>query len=116
MQRRAGVLLHPTSLPGPGPCGTLGDDAFRFLDWLVEAGCTLWQVLPLNPPGGLGFSPYVSPSAFAAGTHLLSIEGLARDGLLEGVDTRPPPTDPFERTITRASTSPSSPSTRSRGG
>ncbi|KAJ9541057.1 hypothetical protein OSB04_027563 [Centaurea solstitialis] len=50
-KRRAGVLLHPTSFPGPYGIGDLGDQAFRFIDWLHEAGCTLWQVLPLVPPG-----------------------------------------------------------------
>jgi 4-alpha-glucanotransferase len=80
--RRAGILLHPTSLPGAGPCGDLGDGALRFLDWLHAAGCGLWQVLPLNPPGA-GFSPYDSPGAMAAGTHLLSVHRLVRDGLLK---------------------------------
>ena len=79
--RRAGILLHPTSLPGDGPCGDLGRGAIAFLDWLAAAGCSLWQVLPLNPTGG-GFSPYDSPGAFAGGTHLLSLERLAADGLL----------------------------------
>jgi 4-alpha-glucanotransferase len=85
--RRAGILLHPTSLPGSGPCGDLGAGAVRFLDWLHEAGCTTWQVLPLNPPGG-GFSPYDSPSAFAVGTHLLSLEQLAEEGLLRPDEAR----------------------------
>lgn len=88
--RRAGILLHPTSLPGDGPCGDLGDGAYRFLDFLQRAGASLWQILPLNPPSGSGFSPYASPSAFAAGTHLLSVDRLARDGLLPGADLRPP--------------------------
>lgn len=79
--RRSGVLLHPTSLPGPGPCGDLGEGALRFLDWLAEAGCTLWQTLPLNPPGG-GFSPYGSPSSFAGATHLISLDRLVAEGLL----------------------------------
>jgi 4-alpha-glucanotransferase len=87
--RHAGVLLHPTSLPGAGPCGDLGDGALRFLDWLHTAGCGLWQVLPLHPTGG-GFSPYDSPSAFAGGTHLLSLDRLVTDGLLEADEARPP--------------------------
>jgi 4-alpha-glucanotransferase len=81
--RKAGVLLHPTSLPGPGPCGDLGAGAWRFLDWMAEAGLRLWQVLPLNPPGA-GFSPYDSPAALAVGTHLLSLDRLVDDGLLRG--------------------------------
>jgi 4-alpha-glucanotransferase len=89
--RTAGILLHPTSLPGPGPCGDLGPSVLGFLDWLADAGCGLWQVLPLVPPGA-GFSPYDSPSAFAGGTHLLSVDHLLRDGLLERAEIghRPP--------------------------
>lgn len=90
--RTAGILLHPTSLPGAGPCGDLGDGALAFLDWLAAAGVRKWQILPLNPPGA-GFSPYDSPSAFAGATHLLSLARLAADGLLDGVDLRPPPGD-----------------------
>jgi len=87
--RHAGVLLHPTSLPGTGPCGDLGDGALRFLDWLHAAGCGLWQVLPLHPTGG-GFSPYDSTSAFAGGTHLLSLDRLVADGILHPDEARPP--------------------------
>jgi 4-alpha-glucanotransferase len=61
------VLLHPTSLPG----GQLGDDAYRFVDWLAEAGQSWWQVLPLGPPDEHG-SPYRSRSAFAGWTGLLA--------------------------------------------
>lgn len=50
-RRRAGILLHPTSFPGPYGIGDLGSQAFRFLDWLHDSGCSLWQVLPLVPPG-----------------------------------------------------------------
>lgn len=48
-RRRAGVLLHPTSLPGPGRCGVLGDHARRFVDLIASAGFTVWQVLPIGP-------------------------------------------------------------------
>lgn len=51
IRRRAGVLLHPTSFRGPYGIGDLGDQAFRFVDWLHEAGFSVWQVLPLVPPG-----------------------------------------------------------------
>lgn len=90
--RAAGILLHPTSLPGPGIAGDLGRGVDRFLDWLQSAGCTLWQVLPLVPPGA-GFSPYDSPSATALGTHLLSLDLLVEDGLLPAaaLDGRPAP-------------------------
>jgi len=96
--RRAGILLHPTSLPGAGPCGTLGRAAHGFLDWLQLAGCTLWQILPLNPTGG-GFSPYDSPGSHALGTHLVCLERLVRDGLLaphelNGRPDRPHRADP----------------------
>jgi 4-alpha-glucanotransferase len=65
--RSSGVQLHPTSLPG----GRLGDEAYRFVDWLAAAGQTWWQMLPLGPPGE-GRSPYKSPSAFAASAELLA--------------------------------------------
>jgi 4-alpha-glucanotransferase len=65
--RSSGVQLHPTSLPG----GRLGDEAYRFVDWLAAAGQTWWQMLPLGPPGE-GGSPYKSPSAFAASGELLA--------------------------------------------
>ena len=57
-RRRCGVLLHPTALPAtPGSQGNLGADARAFVDWLVQAGCSVWQVLPLGPVGADG-SPY----------------------------------------------------------
>ncbi len=86
--RRGGILLHISSLPGGGPIGDLGEGAERFLDWLAEAGCKLWQVLPLNPVGA-GRSPYSSPSAFACESALLSLDLLAEDGLLERVAVPP---------------------------
>jgi len=79
--RKAGILMHPSSLPGPGPCGDLGEGATAFLDWMRQAGLSLWQTLPLHPTGG-GFSPYSSPSAFAGATYLVSLDKLRRDGLL----------------------------------
>ena len=53
-QRRAGVILHPTSLPGPYGIGELGGEARSFVDWLVTSGMTCWQMLPLGPPVGGG--------------------------------------------------------------
>jgi 4-alpha-glucanotransferase len=67
MSRSSGVLLHPTSLPG----GRLGEEAYRFVDWLAEAGQSWWQVLPLGPPDDHG-SPYRARSAFAGWTGLLA--------------------------------------------
>src|SRR5471030_2588438 len=66
-QRSSGILLHPTCLPG----GVLDEHAYRFVDWLVEAGQTWWQVLPLGPPDDTG-SPYMSPSAFAGSPALVA--------------------------------------------
>ncbi len=83
--RRSGVLLHLTSLPGPGEVGRLGDEAYRFVDFLEEAGQKLWQVLPLNPLG-YGSSPYASTSAFAGNALLISPEKLVEDGLLSPGD------------------------------
>ncbi|MGZ4289089.1 MAG: 4-alpha-glucanotransferase [Gaiellaceae bacterium] len=70
LSRSAGILLHPTSLPS----GKLDRDAYRFVDWLVAAGQSWWQVLPLGPPDEFR-SPYRSPSAFAASPQLLARPG-----------------------------------------
>jgi 4-alpha-glucanotransferase len=67
LPRSAGILLHPTSLPG----GKLDSEAYRFVDWLAAAGQSWWQMLPLGPPDEFG-SPYRSPSAFAASARLLA--------------------------------------------
>ena len=82
--RHAGVLLHPSSLPGPGPIGEIGPYAHAFLEWMSQAGLDTWQMLPLHPVGG-GYSPYGSPSAFAADPRLISLEALVAEGLLEPV-------------------------------
>ncbi|HWN37544.1 MAG TPA: 4-alpha-glucanotransferase [Gammaproteobacteria bacterium] len=63
-ERRAGVLLHPTSLPGPYARGTFGADARRFVDWLAEGGFSIWQTLPLGVTDAYG-SPYALRSAHA---------------------------------------------------
>jgi 4-alpha-glucanotransferase len=67
LQRAAGILLHPTSLPN----GVLDEHAYRFVDWLAAAGQRWWQVLPLGPPEGMTGSPYMSPSAFAGSPAML---------------------------------------------
>ena len=72
-QRRAGVLLHPTSLPGLHGAGDFGPDAWSFVDWLGEAGQTLWQNLPLGPVGP-GYSPYMGSSALAGNPRLVALE------------------------------------------
>ena len=72
--RRAGVLLHVTSLPGRGD---LGPEAYRFVDFLAAAGCTVWQVLPLVPTQVEG-SPYNAVSAMAGNPALISPRALLR--------------------------------------
>jgi 4-alpha-glucanotransferase len=88
--RSSGVLLHPTSLPGPYGIGDLGPRAHQFIDWLASAGCGLWQVLPLGPTG-YGNSPYQCHSVFAGNPYLISPELLVRDGLLEAADLQMSP-------------------------
>ncbi|MCP4200501.1 MAG: 4-alpha-glucanotransferase [bacterium] len=79
--RSAGVLLHPTALPGGYGIGDLGPTARAFLGWLESAGQTVWQILPLGPPGH-GDAPYGAMSAFAGNPLLISPEDLVADGLL----------------------------------
>jgi len=79
--RSGGILLHPSSLPGPYGMGDLGPQAYRFVDWLAETGCKLWQVLPLGPTG-YGDSPYQCFSAFAGNPYLISFDSLIEEGLL----------------------------------
>jgi 4-alpha-glucanotransferase len=79
--RAGGILLHPTSLPGQFGIGDLGPSAHRFIDFLADVGCGLWQVLPLGPTG-YGNSPYQSFSSFAGNPYLISPEGLLNNGLL----------------------------------
>jgi 4-alpha-glucanotransferase len=84
-QRAAGVLLHPTSLPGSYGAGELGDHLVAFLDWAQSAGMRIWQVLPLNPPG-YGASPYGCLSSFAGNPLLISPQRLLQEGLLVADD------------------------------
>lgn len=85
LTRSAGILLHPTSLPGPYGIGDLGPQAHGFIDWLSASGCTLWQILPLGPTG-YGNSPYQCHSVFAGNPNLISPDLMVRDGLLEAAD------------------------------
>ena len=82
IDRRAGVLLHVTSLPGPEGIGTLGRGAFAWIDFLEKAGMRLWQVLPVGPTG-YGESPYQSTCALAGNPYLIDIETLHADGWLK---------------------------------
>jgi 4-alpha-glucanotransferase len=88
--RKGGVLLHPTSLPGPYGIGDLGPTAEEWITWLSDSGCQLWQVLPLVPTG-LGYSPYNGSSAFAGNPMLINLDLLVEDGLLSKADLEPVP-------------------------
>lgn len=88
--RASGVLLHPTSLPGPHGSGDLGASAYHFVDWLVTAGQRCWQVLPLGHPGE-GSSPYMSDSAFAGNPLLVDLHELHARGWLAHDDLVPDP-------------------------
>ena len=85
LQRSSGVLLHPTSLPGPHGIGELGQAARAFIDWLAAAGQRSWQVLPLGPTG-YGDSPYQAFSAFAGNPYLVDLAALRGEGLLTEAD------------------------------
>jgi 4-alpha-glucanotransferase len=84
-ERGSGILLHPTSLPGPSGSGDFGPDAYRFVDWLVSAGQTYWQMLPLGEVGP-GNSPYMSSSAFAGNILFIDLAELAGHGWLSETD------------------------------
>jgi 4-alpha-glucanotransferase len=90
LERSSGILLHPTSLPGPDGIGDLGPEAYRWVDFLAQAECKLWQVLPLGPTG-YGDSPYQCFSAFAGNPYLISPILLIEDGLLtlQDLEDRP---------------------------
>lgn len=86
--RSSGVLLHPTSLPGPYGSGDLGAAAYHFVDWLLAAGQKLWQILPLGGIGP-GNSPYMSSSAFAGNVLLIDPSTLKQRGWLTAADLKP---------------------------
>jgi len=79
--RKSGILLHITSLPGVEGIGTLGKEAFGFIDFLMETGQKLWQILPLGPVG-FGNSPYQCYSAFAGNPMLIDLEFIVEKELL----------------------------------
>lgn len=84
--RRAGLILHPTSLPGPFGIGELGQECFRFIDWLQSAGMQCWQVLPLVPPDQEYYSPYSGMDTNCGNPLLIDLEALITEGLLEPAD------------------------------
>jgi 4-alpha-glucanotransferase len=88
--RASGILLHPTSLPGPFGSGDFGAASYQFVDWLVKAGQTYWQMLPLGETDQ-GNSPYTSSSAFAGNLLLIDLEELSRHGWLVADDLIPDP-------------------------
>jgi len=89
--RASGILLHPTSLPGPHGSGDFGPDAYHFVDWLVAARQTYWQILPLGGIGP-GNSPYMSSSAFAGNVLLIDLADLQAQGWLQASDLHYDPT------------------------
>ena len=80
--RASGILLHPTSFPSRFGIGELGQQAYGFIDFLVESGQQLWQILPLGPTG-YGNSPYLCYSALAGNPLLIGLERLCDEGLLD---------------------------------
>ena len=88
-QRRAGLLLHLSSVPGPHGIGDLGPCAFEVANWIAASGSTLWQMLPVGPVGK-GDSPYSATSSFAIEPLFLSLEILAREKLLTPSALRAP--------------------------
>lgn len=85
MERKSGVLMHISSLPGDQGIGTFGDEARKFVDFLSKAHQTYWQILPLGPTS-YGDSPYQSFSTFAGNPYFIDLDYLKRDGLLMDSD------------------------------
>ena len=79
--RESGILMPISSLPGPYGIGCLGAEAVKFVDFLAQAGQTIWQILPLSPTG-YGDSPYQSCSAFAGNPYFIDLDALRAEGLL----------------------------------
>ena len=94
--RASGILLHPTSLPSAYGIGDLGTEAYQFIDFLVAAKQTYWQVLPLGQTG-YGDSPYQCFSAFAGNIYLISSAKLREDGFLSDADLEDLPEFPSGR-------------------
>jgi 4-alpha-glucanotransferase len=95
-RRSSGILLHPTSLPGPYGIGDIGPRAHRWIEFLSAAGCGLWQVLPLGPTG-FADSPYQCFSSFAGNPLLISPDALLKDDLLHPDDLYDHPCFPEEK-------------------
>lgn len=95
LERSAGIILHPTSLPGPDGIGDLGPTAYSWVQFLNESGCHLWEILPLGPTG-YGDSPYQCFSAFAGNIYLISPILLVDSGILDEKDLSDRPDLPDE--------------------
>lgn len=89
-RRRAGVIIHPTSLPGPYGIGEIGDQARKLIDWIDSAGLQVWQILPLVPPDPMFYSPYSGTDSNAGNPLVISIDDLIKDGLLDASDAPAP--------------------------
>ncbi|SDK84146.1 4-alpha-glucanotransferase [Catalinimonas alkaloidigena] len=99
IERSSGILLHITSLPSAYGIGDLGPAAYEFVDFLVDAGQSWWQLLPLNPTEmGSGNSPYSGLSAFAGNPLLISPEVLIEEGYLQKSDLSKTPSFPTDKT------------------
>jgi 4-alpha-glucanotransferase len=96
MTRSSGILLHPTSLPSPFGIGDMGENAYKFIDFLHDANQKYWQILPLGPTG-YGNSPYMCYSAIAGNPLLICPAKLLDDGLLAPTDLENLPTFPTHR-------------------
>ena len=89
MKRSAGVLMHLTSLPSPHGVGTMGREAYKFVDFLEQAGQTYWQVLPVGHTS-YGDSPYQAFSTFAGNPYLIDLDLLCEEGLLTAEEAATP--------------------------
>ena len=86
-ERSSGILLHPTSLPGKYGIGSLGKEAYKFVDFLKKANQKLWQIFPLGPTG-YGDSPYQCFSTFAGNPYLIDFDLLIEQNLLAEEDLK----------------------------
>ncbi|HNY13571.1 MAG TPA: 4-alpha-glucanotransferase, partial [Candidatus Wallbacteria bacterium] len=92
-KRSFGVLMHPTSLPGRYGIGDLGENTYKFIDFMEKSGAKLWQVMPLGPTG-YGDSPYACFSAIAGNPLMISPDKLIKEGILSPGDVEPIPEFP----------------------
>ncbi len=85
MKRSCGILMHITSLPSPYGVGSMGEPAYKFVDFLRKAGQQYWQLLPCGPTG-YGDSPYQSYSTFAGNPYFIDLDLLVKDGILTAAE------------------------------